>query len=463
MVKDGWGPGKDPQAVPGGTGTVTANGELNAAGHRVPVGRRRGGESTKGKVEYWYTESTVWVQWPDGGQKMATYPRPTFTRPSVVDGWPQDLDPQATHGTGTVAANGVLGVAGHRVSVGQLCGGKSTQGKVEYWYTESRVWVRWREPDASGRPRRVMVVFPRPAFAKPSVVDGWGPGGKDPQAVPGEGTVGANGQLSVGGHRVSVGAVRGEKKESTAGKVDYWYTETTVWMQWQEPDASGQPRRVMATYPRPTLSNPSVVDNWDEDIDPRATPGTGTVTANGVLNVAGHKVSVGTRRGEEKVSTQGAVDYWYTASRVWVRWQEPDASGQPRRVMVGFPRPTLKWAAGRGGGGPGGQAVSRPAVGGDAATTVLLAWTEPFSSVSTEQRDARPAEPRPGGEGWSYLRRSVRGITSGSALARPVRGRGAADPDSGAIGSPVGSASSWSAPHAVIRVVHEWVTGQSLV
>ncbi|MEU0157220.1 hypothetical protein, partial [Micromonospora fulviviridis] len=302
------------------------------------MGKVRGEKkvSTQGKVDYWYTESTVWVQWPDGGQKMVTYPRPTFTKPSLVDGWPQDLDPQATHGTGTVTASGQLGVAGHKVYVGQLCGGESTQGKVDYWYTESRMWVRWQEP---GPARRVMVGYPRPVFAKPSVVDGW-PQDKDPQAMPGgTGTVGANGQLSVGGHRVSVGAVRGEKKESTAGKVDYWYTETTVWMQWQEPDASGQPRRVMATYPQPTLSNPSVVDNWDEGVDPQATPGKGTVSASGVLSVAGHKVSVGKVRGEEKVSTQGAVEYWYTASRVWVQW--PDG----RQVMVGFPRPTFNWAA----------------------------------------------------------------------------------------------------------------------
>ncbi|MEU0157250.1 hypothetical protein, partial [Micromonospora fulviviridis] len=260
-------------------------------------------------MDYWYTESTVWVQWPDDRKVMITYSQPTFTKPSVVDGWPQDLDPQATPGTGTVAAGGVLGVAGHRVSVGKLCGGESTQGKVEYWYAESRMWVRWREPDASGRPRRVMVVFPRPVFAKPSVVDGW-PQDKDPQAVPGgTGTVGANGKLNVAGHQVYVGKRRGGK--STKGKVDYWYTETTVWVQWQEPDAFGRPRRVMATYPQPTLSNPSVVDNWDEGVDPQATSGTGTVSAGGVLSVAGHQVSVGKVRGEEKVSTQGAVEYWY--------------------------------------------------------------------------------------------------------------------------------------------------------
>ncbi|MEU2639840.1 hypothetical protein ABZ591_35955, partial [Micromonospora fulviviridis] len=323
------------------------------------MGRERGETSTKGKVEYWYTESTVWVQWPDDRKVMVTYSQPTFTKPSVVDGWPQDRDPQATHGTGTVAANGVLGVAGHRVYVGQLCGGKSTQGKVEYWYAESRVWVRWREPGASGRPRRVMVGYPRPVFAKPSVVDGW-PQDKDPQAVPGTGTVAANGKLNVAGHRVSVGKRRGGK--STQGKVSYWYTETTVWVQWQEPDASGQPRRVMATYPQPTLSNPSVVDNWDEGVDPQATPGEGTVSASGELSVAGHRVSVGKLCGGK--STQGKVSYWYTESRVWVQWQEPDASGQPRRVMVGFPRPTFKWQAGRGGGGPG-EPVS-PAAGGDA-------------------------------------------------------------------------------------------------
>ncbi|MEU0157166.1 hypothetical protein, partial [Micromonospora fulviviridis] len=307
------------------------------------MGRERGEkkESTAGKVDYWYTESTVWVQWPDDRKVMVTYSQPTFTKPSLVDGWPQDLDPQATHGTGTVAANGVLGVAGHRVSVGQLCGGESTQGKVDYWYTESRVWVQWQAP---GPARRVMVVFPRPAFAKPSVVDGW-PQDKDPQAVPGTGTVGANGILNVAGHQVLVGKRRGEKKESTAGKVSYWYTETGVWVQWQEPDASGRPRRVMATYPQSTLSNPSVVDGWGPGgKDPQATHGTGTVTAGGELSVAGHSVSVGKVRGEEKVSTQGAVEYWYTVSRVWVQW--PDG----RQVMVGYPRPTLNWAAGRGGG-----------------------------------------------------------------------------------------------------------------
>ncbi|MEU2639892.1 hypothetical protein ABZ591_36220, partial [Micromonospora fulviviridis] len=331
-------------------------------------------------MDYWYTESTVWVQWPDDRKVMVTYSQPTFTKPSVVDGWPQDLDPQATHGTGTVAANGVLGVARHRVSVGQLCGGKSTQGKVDYWYTETRVWVRWQEP---GPARRVMVGYPRPAFAKPSVVDGW-PQDKDPQAVPGTGTVGANGKLNVAGHQVLVGKRRGE--ESTKGKVDYWYTETTVWVQWQEPDAFGQPRRVMATYPQPTLSNPSMVDGWPQGIDPQATPGEGTVSASGMLRVAGHLVYVGKLCGG--ISTQGKVSYWYTASRVWVQW--PDG----RQVMVGFPRPTFNWAAGRGGGGPG-EPVS-PAAGGDAATTVLLAWTEPFSSVSTEQRDALtwPAGPR---------------------------------------------------------------------
>ncbi|MEU2639867.1 hypothetical protein ABZ591_36090, partial [Micromonospora fulviviridis] len=366
-MKDDWGPGKDPQAVPS-TGTVTASGQLNVAGHRVFVGRERGEkkESTAGKVDYWYTETTVWVQWPDDRKEMVTYPQPTFTKPSVVDGWPQDKDSQATHGTGTVTAGGALNVAGNRVPVGQLCGGTSTQGKVDYWYAESRVWVQWQAP---GPARRVMVVFPRPAFAKPSVVDGWGPGGKDPQAVPGgTGTVGANGQLNVAGHPVYVGKRRGG--ESTKGKVSYWYTESGVWVQWQEPDAFGQPRRVMATYPQPTLSNPSVVDNGDEGVDPQATPGTGTVTAAGELNVAGHKVYLGKLRGG--TSTKGKVSYWYTESRVWVRWQEPDASGQPRRVMVGFPRPTFNWAAGRGGGGPG-EPVS-PAAGGDAATTVLLAW-----------------------------------------------------------------------------------------
>ncbi|MEU0157225.1 hypothetical protein, partial [Micromonospora fulviviridis] len=275
------------------------------------MGRERGEKkvSTQGKVDYWYTESTVWVQWPDDRKVMITYSRPTFTRPSLVDGWPQDLDPQATHGTGTVTAGGQLRVAGDKVYVGQLCGGESTQGKVEYWYTESRMWVRWQEP---GPARRVMVGYPRPVFAKPSVVDGWGPGGKDPQAVPGTGTVSATGQLNVAGHQVSVGKLCGGK--STKGKVSYWYTETGVWVQWQEPDASGQPRRVMATYPQPTLSKPSVVDNWDEGVDPQATHGTGTVSASGVVRVAGHLVYVGKLCGG--ISTQGKVSYWYTASRV---------------------------------------------------------------------------------------------------------------------------------------------------
>ncbi|MEU4645714.1 hypothetical protein, partial [Micromonospora sp. NPDC023814] len=410
VVVDGWGEGgKDPQAVPS-TGTVRTSGQLSVAGHKVPVGGLRGEEkvSTAGEVSYWYTESTVWVQWPDDGKKMVTYPRPTFTAPSAVDGWPQDRDPQATHGTGTVTAHGALSVAGHRVSVGKRRGGKPAQGKVEYWYTPSRVWVKWQEPAPA---RKVMVAYPRPAFAKPELQEGWNEEGVDPQAVPGTGTVTANGALNVAGHRVSVGMVHGEKKESTAGEVSYWYTESTVWVQWQQPDDSGPLRQVMVTYPQPTLSRPSVVDNWGEGVDPQATHGTGTVKANGQLSVAGRHVSVGQRRGGKPA--QGAVEYWYTPLRVWVQW--PDG----RQAMVAFPWRTLIPAAGRG-GGPGGQAGSRPAVGGDAATTVLLAWIEPpSSSVWSEGRQARtrPAGPvgsQPGTEASPYLHRRVRDTTSGS-------------------------------------------------
>ncbi|MEU2639908.1 hypothetical protein ABZ591_36300, partial [Micromonospora fulviviridis] len=319
-VVDGWPEHKDPQAAPD-TGTVKASGQLSVAGQPVSVGRERGGESAQGKVEYWYTASRVWVRWPDGRQAMVTYLRPTFTKPSVVDGWPEHVDPQAAPGTGTVTPNGMLSVAGHQVSVGKVRGGESAQGKVEYWYTASRVWVRW--PDD----RQAMVTYLRPTLITPSVVDGW-PEHKDPQAAPDTGTVTASGMLSVAGHPVSVGTVRGGK--STQGKVSYWYTESRVWVQWQEP---GPARQAMVTYPQPTYTKPSVVDGWPEHKDPQAAPDTGTVTANGRLSVAGQPVSVGRERGGK--SAQGKVEYWYTASRVWVRW--PDG----RQAMVTYPRPTF--------------------------------------------------------------------------------------------------------------------------
>ncbi|MEU0157106.1 hypothetical protein, partial [Micromonospora fulviviridis] len=379
-VVDGWPEHKDPQAAPD-TGTVKANGQLSVAGHQVSVGTVREGKPTQSKnVKYWYTASRVWVQWPDGRQAMATYPQLTLTKPSVVDGWPEHKDPQAAPDTGTVKANGQLSVAGHPVSVGTERGGKPTQSKVAYWYTESRVWVRW--PDG----RQAMVTYPQPTFTKPSVVDGW-PEHKDPQAAPDTGTVTASGQLSVAGHPVSVGRERGGKP--TQSKVEYWYTESRVWVRW--PDG----RQAMVTYPQPTLTKPSVVDGWPEHVDPQAAPDTGTVTASGRLSVAGQPVYVGRERGGE--SAQGKVEYWYTESRVWVRW--PDG----RQAMVTYPRPTLTTSsAGRGGDGPGGQAVSRPAVGGDA---VMVEEAEEALAAAGGGDDEEMAGASPGdGPGWARAR-----------------------------------------------------------
>ena len=151
----GWSsqPGADAIA---GTGTVTSGGQLSVAGQRVYVGRTLGGESTTGKVEYRFDQQTVWVKWPDGRRKEVKFTNKlsderwqklrqpgggvggaTRQEPGGgVGGWSSQPGADAIPGTGTVAPDGQLTVAGQRVSVGKTLDGKSTAGKVEYRFDQ---------------------------------------------------------------------------------------------------------------------------------------------------------------------------------------------------------------------------------------------------------------------------------------------------------------------------------------
>ncbi|MEU4645580.1 hypothetical protein AB0G14_34260, partial [Micromonospora sp. NPDC023814] len=100
-------------------------------------------------------------------------------------------------------------------------------------------------------------------------------------------------------------------------------------------------------------------------------------------------------------------DYTAVLEGAWLTYDQLFQAASDTKIAIPSPNTVF------------GQAGSRPPVGGDAATTVSPAWTEPPSSVRSEWRDARtrPAGPvgsQPGTEASPYLHRRVRDTTSGS-------------------------------------------------
>ena len=85
-----------------------------------------------------------WIRPPVGGQGQPG---------GGLGGWSSQPGADAIPGPGTVSPRGELRVAGQPVHVGRTRGGVSTAGRVEYWFDQRRVWVRW--PDG----RRMEVLF----------------------------------------------------------------------------------------------------------------------------------------------------------------------------------------------------------------------------------------------------------------------------------------------------------------
>ncbi len=148
-----------------------------------------------------------------------------------------------------------------------------------------------------------------------------------PEAIPGYGTMKANGGLSVAGQSVQVGTVVAGLPSQ--GAVGYLLTQTKLWVFW----ADG--RQTSADLPTP-LSDEQWRDQRcragrPDPLDPAAIPGLGTVDPSGRLYVAGRKVRVGTVVAGRP--TRGPVGYLITQTKLWVFW----ADG--RQISADLPTP----------------------------------------------------------------------------------------------------------------------------
>jgi len=315
-VADGW-PHDPPANAVADEGRISKGGVFSHQSHLIQVGRKRNRTSTAGPVSYHYTESMVWIAWPDGRRAFVEFAEPTFTMPAalawtVVDGWRQEPPTDATIGTGRIAA-GNLSVAGRMVPVGSTRGGLPTVGKVSHWHTESTIWIEWTDG------RRATVTFPGQTLTTsvPEVSDGW-LDGPPPDAAKGKGRVSASGGLLVQRNRIGLGGTRGG--DTTFGPVSFQFTESMVWIEW--PDG----RQATARFPGPILAVPAVaapevVDGWPQEPPPGASAGRGRIHA-GQLNVARYVVGLGRR--PNGTPTDGTVTYWFTESELWIEWVDPD-------------------------------------------------------------------------------------------------------------------------------------------
>ncbi len=307
---------------------MSADGVLLVAGQLVQVGTTVHGWPTAGPVRYEFTQTTVWLAWPDGRRVIINLPTPLGEdewqgQPRPAD-WPDPPHPEAIPGYGVVTADGQLLVAGQPVQVGTTVDGRSTAGPVGYVFTQTMVWLTWNDGS------RTTVNLPTPLSHDQWVAEHRRVGRPDPphpEAIPGHGVVTADGQLSVAGQQVQVGTTLAGRP--TAGPVRYEFTQTTVWLTWHDG------RRAIVDLPTP-LSHEQWQQHrrqagWPVPPDPEAIPGQGVVNPAGQLSVAGQPVQLAILIAGR--STRGPIESRYNKTTLWLSWHDG------RLMIVDLPTP----------------------------------------------------------------------------------------------------------------------------